>query len=150
MTDQISLVCSGIRTIGTPITGITTAFATPPANLETAELPALYPFTGAMSPDEEDSTSVTETRTYRVQVAVLPTGQGDPNTREALCRPLLEAVNAAYRIHFGLGNVVGVQNSRVVSDSGIVLLPEWGGKFIGFEVRLAVTTIRERIFAHGG
>lgn len=150
MTDQINLVCSGIQTIGAAVSGITTAWSTPPAGLETAELPALYAFTGAMAPDEEDSSSVTETRTFRVQVAVLPTGQGDPNTREALCRPLLEAVNAAFREHFGLGGVAGVQVVRVVSDSGIVLLPEWGGKFIGFEVRLAVMTIRERIWAHGG
>ncbi len=150
MTDQINLVCSGIQTIGTGITGITKAFATPPAGLETAELPALYAFTGAMTPDDEDSSFVTETRAFRVQVAVLPTGQGDPNTREAKCRPLLEAVNAAFRARFGLGGVEGVQTSRVVSDSGIVLLPEWGGKFIGFEVRLAVTMIRERHFAHGG
>lgn len=150
MTDQINLVCTGIQTIGTGITGITKAFATPPAGLETAELPALFAFTGGMTPTDEDSSSVTETRTYRVQVAVLPTGQGDPNTREEKCRPLLEAAVGAFREHFGLGGVEGVQHSQVLSDSGVVVLPEWGGKFIGFEIRLAVTTIRDRHFAHGG
>jgi hypothetical protein len=150
MSDQISLVCTGIQAIGAAVSGITKAFDVPPAGLDTAELPALYAFTGPMTPEEEDSSFVTETRIYRVQVAVLPTGQGDPNTREALCRPLIEATVAAYRSHYGLGGVAGVQTARVVSDTGVVLLPEWGGKFIGFEIRLAVTTIRDREYARGG
>jgi hypothetical protein len=148
---SIQLVCAGIQTIGAAVSGITMAFDVPPANLETAELPALFVFTGRASDDEEilGSDEVMETRTYRVQVAVLPTGQGDPNTRERLCRPLIEAVVQAFESHPSLGGVAGVQNAYPSGDSGVAILPEWGGKFIGFEVQLSVTTVRDRVLASG-
>jgi hypothetical protein len=148
MTDQVSLIHAGIAAVGATVTGVLKTYATPPVNLDI--VPALYAFTGGMVTDEEDGDSATETRVYRVQVAAIATGQGNPNTREALCRPIIESAIQEYREHFGLGGVVGVQTSKVVSDSGIVLLPEWGGKYIGFEIRLAVTTIRGVTFVHGG
>lgn len=145
MSDQITLVCDGIAAVG-KISGIQTAFAIPPAGLETAELAALYAFTGTATNDQQTLGAgfFQETRLYRVQVAVLPTGQGTPELRETRCRPLITGLNQALRDNPSLGGVAGVQKSLVVGDSGIVLLPEWGGKFIGFEIRLQVTTVGKR------
>lgn len=147
---MISTITEAIKTIGEGVTGIVTAFNPPPVNLNTGDLPALYTFTGNASySDELGPNRVVIRRTYRVQVAIIPTGQGDPNTRELLCQPLLDQVVDQYWQYPRLGRTARIRSARVVSDSGIVLLPEWGGKYIGFEIRLEVTTIEPRTIAKG-
>ncbi|MHB0922632.1 MAG: hypothetical protein ACYC3H_01535 [Bellilinea sp.] len=141
-------VCSGINVVGASAPGITRAFNPPPVSIETAHLPALYAFLGSANHNETayGPNMVLTTRTYRVQVAVIPTGQGNPNTRELQIRPLLQNVIEHYRKYPRLSRTNRVREARVVSDSGIVILPEWGGKFIGFEIRLAVTTLEPRAY----
>jgi len=140
-------VCAGIKTVGTLAPGIVTAFNPPPVAIETAHLPALYAFLGSASHSEEyGPNKVLTVRTFRVQVAVIPTGQGNPNTREMLVRPLLQNVIETYRKYPRLSKTAFVREAAVVSDTGIVILPEWGGKFIGFEIRLQVETIEPRTY----
>lgn len=147
---MIQTVTAAIKTIGEGATGIVAAFNPPPVSLNTADLPALYTFTGnARHSDELGPNKVVVMRVYRVQVAVIPIGQGDPNTRELLCQPLLDQVIEQYRKYPHLDKTARVRASRIVSDSGIVLLPEWGGKYIGFEIRLEVYTIEPRTYAQG-
>jgi len=43
--------------------------------------------------------------------------------------------------------VTGIERTLVLGDSGIVILPEWDGKFIGFEVRLQVAEVIARTYA---
>lgn len=146
MTDILSSICAGIVAIGGAASGITKAIDPPPAELNTADLPALWVFTGPAQilPNSPLAGYEYRRRTFRVQAAVLPTGQGSPATRETLCRPLLVAVSNALSNNPHLGGVDWVQDSKVASDSGIVILPEWGGKYIGFEVRLEVTYYEKR------
>jgi hypothetical protein len=147
MTDIITQICAALVQIGAGVTGITKTFDPPKAGMpSTAELPALWVFTGGTSDDYASlgNNMVYVPRQFRVQVAVTPTGQGDPNTRESLCRPLLMAVRAAFAHHSGL-SVNWVQDMRLLGDSGIVVLPEYGGAFIGFELRLTVGTIEKRV-----
>lgn len=141
-------VCAGIKTVGAGAPGVKTAFDPPPVNIETGFLPALYTFLGSANHNETayGPNTVMVTRTYRVQVAVIPTGQGNPNTRESQIRPLLQNVIEHYRKYPHLSRTNHVRDARVISDSGIVILPEWGGKFIGFEIRLAVTTLEPRTY----
>jgi hypothetical protein len=148
---MIEDICTALADIGGMATGIRTAFDPPPPNLESGALPALYVFTGGGIPDDKlpGSKLVQMTRTLRVQVAVLPTGMGDPKTRETQCRPLLDALYAAIWAHPRLNKLARVRSARVTSDSGIVLLPEWGMRFIGFEVRVEVITIEPRTIAKG-
>lgn len=147
-----------IAEIGTEIIGankLTTAFATAPEKLDTAELPALYTLTGAATNDESTFGENEEriTRMYRVQVAVIPTGQATPTIRETTCRELLELVSKQLSKHPFLKNTasstsnLGVEEAQVVGDSGIVILPEFGMNFVGFEIRLKVTYVQEREFA---
>lgn len=147
---MIETVTAAIKTVGEGATGIVTAYNPPPAELPSGDLPALYTFTGnARHSDELGPNRVVVARTYRVQVAVIPTGQGDPNTREMLCQPLLDQVIDQYRKYPRLGRTARIRSARIISDSGIVLLPEWGGKYIGFEIRLEVYTIEPRTYATG-
>ena len=148
---MISTLTAAIKAIGEQVTGIVTAFDPPPAGLNSADLPALFAFTGNASHGDTQygANKVLVTRIYRIQVAVIPSALGDPNTRETLCRPLLDATVDTFQMHPTLGKIARVRRSRVVSDSGIVLLPEWGGKYIGFEVRLEVETIEPRTYAKG-
>lgn len=148
---MIEQICSTLADIGREAAGICTVFDPPPPNLESGALPALYVFTGSATHNDAalGPNLVQVTRTLRVQVAVIPTGAGDPKTRESACRPLLDAVMAAYWKHPHLNQTARVRSARVVSDSGVVLLPEWGMRFIGFEVRVEVVTIEPRAIAKG-
>ena len=148
MSTIIEEVCAGIKTVGALAPGIVTAFNPPPVAVETAHMPALYAFLGSASHNETayGPNRVLTTRIYRVQVAVIPTGQGNPATRETQIRPLLQTTIEHYRKFPLLNRTAYVRNARVLSDSGIVILPEWGGKFIGFEIRLQVESIELRAY----
>jgi hypothetical protein len=123
-------------------------FNPPPPKIDTAELPAVYAVTGSATDDEDSAgdDQVRETRTYAVRVPVMPEGQGTAQEREKRCRPILQAVKAKLRQYPHLG-VAGVERARVIGDSGITLLPDWDGAFIGFEVRLQVVELIARTFA---
>jgi hypothetical protein len=147
-TTLLENICTAISTVGGGVTGITKAFDPAPANIDTQYLPALFAFTGPSTQDDEtlgDELVITR-RIFRVQVAVIPTGQGDPNTREVKCRPLLENTLKRFRSYQQLGKTAFVHLSRPLSDTGIVVLPEWGGKFIGFEIRLEVAYVEQSNF----
>lgn len=142
-------ICDALIAIGATVTGVTSAIDPPPANPTTAVLPLLYVFTGPATvlEDEHGETWDTLVRQFRLQVAVIPTGQGDPNTRETLVRPLIDAAVDKFRSYPQLNGLKFVERLRVVSDSGVAILPEYGGKFIGFEVRLEVQYIQRRALA---
>ncbi len=142
MTDMLSSICAKIALIGADISGINQSgvFDPPPANLNTADLPALFVWTGTASHDESilGENFVDTTRRFYLQVAVIPLGQGDPNTRETLVRPLLDSALTVFRQHTSLKGLEFVENVSVGSDSGVIILPEYGGKFIGFEIPIDV------------
>ncbi len=151
MTDSIDIdaVCEGIQTVSQTITGIGTCYATPPVTLETAQLPASYPLTGTaqyelMSGGEDGNY---ENRLYRVQFPVLPENQANAQLREERCRPLIQAAIKAFMGHPSLAGTRNVQEAVVLGDSGIVILPEYDGKYIGFELRVAVRFLISRSFA---
>ena len=148
---MIEAIFAKIQEIGAGVSGITTAYDPPPVELPSDMLPALYAFTGQASYNKSalGPKMLEVTREIRVQVAVIPTGQGDPNTREKDCRPLIDATVAAYQQHPELKKLARVREANVLSDSGVVLLPEWGMKYIGFEIRLQVVTTEPRSIAQG-
>lgn len=124
------------------------AFDPPPPDApDTADLPAVWVFTRqATYADSDHGTSLTETRQYVLQCAVMPVGQGAPLERELRCRPLLEALRAAVIAHSTYG-VPYVRKTTLTGDSGIVVLPDFNGANIGFELRLAVMSELPRQFA---
>ncbi len=141
--DPISVVCAGIQAVGSLAEGVVASYSQAPDTLETSLLPALYPLTGQARHDAEIQGEgfVQVTRTYNVQVAVQATGQGTPSEVEQDCRALISSVCMVFRRYPMLKDAPGVLRSMIVSDSGPALLTEWGGKYIGFEIRLEVTTI---------
>lgn len=143
--------CAAIQSIGAAVEGITKAFDPPPVNLVSADLPAQVVFTGQAQRDHAElgANLVVITRMFRVQVAVMPVGQGNPNKRESTIRPLLDRHIDAFEAHPTLGKLVGVREAEVAYDSGVVLLVEYGQKFIGYEIGLQVTTVERRTIAKG-
>lgn len=146
-TDQLNLISARLAEIGKSAAGVGMALDPPPPNPTTARLPLLYILNGSAQYNDTIADQVGTRRVFRVQVAVLPTGQGDPNTREKTCRPVLEAVVQKYQTYYRLHDLDFVERLRVVSDSGIVVLPEYGYKFIGFEIQIEVTYFAVRPFA---
>jgi len=128
---------------------IAKTFDPPPPKLDTAQLPAFYVFTGNATRIEDDYGNIEITRTYRMQVAFIPIGQGDPYTRETEGRALIDLVTETFSKYSSLGKVKNVQTISVLSDSGIVVLPEWGLRFIGFEVPLQVKYLLKKEYAVG-
>jgi len=151
MSDMITEICAHIAEISAEISGINAkgVFDPPPANLNTADLPAVFVWTGTATHNESvmGENFVETTRRFYLQVAVIPTGQGDPNTRETLVRPLLDSALAVLRKHVSLKGLEWVEKIMVGSDSGIIILPEYGGKFIGFEIPIDVIYFALRSYA---
>lgn len=129
--------------------GIVAATDPPPAAIETAQLPCLFVFTGEADYDWADVDQGWESRMYRVQVAVIPTTLATPETRETRCRPVLLAVRGVLASSPQLGQVRYVQSATVLGDSGIAILPEYDGKYVGFEVRLQVREVFSHTFSEG-
>lgn len=153
MTDQITLHRAAIKSIGQTITGLITVFDLAPEKLDSAELPALYPLTSQASYNQavKGESMVEVVRVYRVQVPVIPIGLANPQTRESMCQPLIESVVNKYQGYPTLNNCAFVRANgvSVLSDSGIVVLPEWGAKYVGFEIRLQVIYYVPRTYAAG-
>ena len=143
---SIEAVCASLAAIGETVTGIRYAFVKPPKALDTANLPALYPLVGRATDDDASVDYIVETRVYRVQVAILPFGQGTIEQIETLGRRLIPLVKAAFHARRSLENVPTVQAVRVVGDTGLVNLQSYDGKFIGFEVEVEVMEYDRRNF----
>lgn len=145
MTDvtTLGLISQGLINIVKAVPGITAGFFPAPPNIETAQLPAAFVFTGSNTYDAASDIS-NMVRIFRLQVACIPISQGDPFTRETKIPPLIQtcahAINAKRETH----NIDWVETIRVVTDSGIVILPEYGMKFIGFELQVEVKYIERR------
>lgn len=122
--------------------------ATPPAGLETAQLPGQYTLTGPATDDDASGgdDQVRETRNYIVRVPVLPVGQGTAVERETRVTPILIAVKDWLRRYPHLGTTY-VEQVRVVGDSGVVTLPDFDEAFIGFDIRVSVTELVPRTYA---
>jgi hypothetical protein len=140
-------VCASIKLIGQLVPGIGSALDPPPATLDTAKMPALFTWTGPATYRDLGDDWIEETRLYRVQVAVVKVGEATPDVREKRCRPLLDAARETFFKYPQLSQTLRVQEARPLGDSGIVVLPEYGGSHIGFELRLQVIEYFERSYA---
>lgn len=145
----IELVCAALKTIADGLSPVTVSageayelhgFNPPPPNApDTAKLPGVWAYTGQATYSEGGGADwLTEERTYALQCAVMPIGQGTPEEREKRCRPILAALRAAI-IRYSWLAVPYVQRVRLLGDSGIVVLPDFDGANIGFELRVGVT-----------
>jgi hypothetical protein len=143
-TSRIGTIGAGLISIILTIADIKTAQFPAPPNLDTASLPGAYILTGSNTYDLDAVEVTNMTRIFRVQVACLPTASGNPYERELIVPPLIEktatAINAK-RYNHGLAFV---ETIRVVTDSGIVILPEFGAKFIGFELQVEAKYFERR------
>lgn len=150
--EAIALIANGTQLLISGKTYTLKAFDPPPPKLDTPELPALYVLSG----NADDGTilgaqTIDELRTYRVQVAILTLGEGSAYNRETFCRPWIAKIKNLFHSHPGLraplSPTLFVHNSRVLSDTGVVVLPEFDGQFIGFEMRLQVEEVIPRTYA---
>jgi hypothetical protein len=112
----------------------------PLPTLDSVKLPNGYCLTGDAS--DEDMGDMggewLETRSYRVQVATSNFGEDEPNHREQVVRALLPVVKKALKDAARNINVLGVSEARVTGDSGPVIIGEYGGNYVGFQVTLSV------------
>jgi hypothetical protein len=150
MTDRIGVVTGAIKTI---FTGKTLTigsdvfrlipFDPPPPKLDTGDLPAVYTLTGPATFDHSTAggDNRRETRLYRVQFALLTQAEATPQLRETRCRPWLDLARALLDSYPTLNRLAFVESARAVRDTGIIILPEYGGAYLGFEIQVNVTMI---------
>jgi hypothetical protein len=149
---DLDAVCERIAALATDnLSGITAAFDPPPAQIDTAELPALYVLAGEASNDWETHGDYEglESRRFNVHVPIIARGQGNLIVAQERARPLLPQVKELYFARPTLGGLTGIWQSNVIGDTGVVILPTYGEKFIGFEVQLNVSVIIQRAYAAG-
>jgi hypothetical protein len=128
----------------------------PPPKIDRAELPCLYALTGSAQDDadQEGDDAAVELRTYRLQLAVLFKDTANAYTRETFVPPWIDEIKRIFRGRPGLRvtvneSTLGVMNTRVMGDSGPVILPEYDGQFIGAEIVVQVVRHIERTFFSG-
>lgn len=131
---SIATICAAIAAIGKTVSGIISADDPPPEKLDSAQMPALYVFTGPATYDTSTYGFHREVRQYRVRVAVAPDGQATAPFIEARVRTLIPLVSAAFIAAPSLNRATF--QATVVGDSGVIPLPEYGA--VGFELRLEV------------
>ncbi len=133
----IEQVCAAIVALAGAVTGIISAGDPPPEKLDSAEMPAVYVFTGSAAYDTARYSVTEETRQYRVRVAIAPDGAATPPYLEKRVRTLIPLMRTAF-VNAPTLNRVVLQCS-VLGDSGVIQLPEYGA--VGFEVRLEVLDV---------
>lgn len=133
----VNEICTAIVTVGGAVSGIVSAGDPPPEKIDSAEMPALYVFTGPSTYNTDMYAVVEETRQYRVRVAVAPEGQANPPLLESRVRTLIPLIRAAFVAVPTLNRVV--LRCSVLGDSGVIQLPEYNA--VGFEVRLEVLDV---------
>jgi hypothetical protein len=124
----------------------------PPENLDTAQLPCLWAFTGEGEYDFNQISAenvISLRRIWRIQVACLTTAEGTPFTRETRVRPILTKTRDHFAGYPTLNGAIGVRNALITGDSGVAILPEYEGRFIGFQIDLTVDYIVARLIAGG-
>ena len=155
----IANTCANLKTVLNGVTGVTSdsvtltvkAYDPPPASLDSVKFPACYVFTGdaAFETLEMGATEYTVTRQYEVHCAVLAEGNATPELREKHVRPLLETVRVKLLQYPSLMAQAELQEMKVISDSGIVILPEYGGVMIGFIINIQTLEIVTRTYGAG-
>ena len=121
---------------------ITAASDPPPEQLDTNSLPHAWVFCGEAEYDFSilgEPDQWLEIRTYRLQVAVLTLAMATPETREARIRAVLHPVALAMIQTDEFDHTDHVFDYSFLGDSGPAILPEYEGKFLGFEIRFQVT-----------
>lgn len=147
----ISDITARIVQIAGTVAGIKKVYDPGPPNLVSDDLVCTWVYTDpAQYLDfDDDENQIQTVRLFRIQTACLTIAQGDPYSRESTVRPLIDTMVRKFQGYSTLNNLPYVRSHRVVSDSGVVILPEYGGQFIGFEVRLSVEYLYERVYAPG-
>lgn len=115
----------------------------PPDMLDGVHLPACYVLTSGANDQTDNDDFYLETRVYRLQCPIVTKGDATARVRESRIRPLIRKIKELFSGYQSL-NLPSVRSVRVLGDSGIVMIPEYGAKFVGFEVRIEVTEIVTR------
>lgn len=159
MFNEIDPICQAIADIATAMAPIVIGgvsysmqgFAIQPPKMDTATVPALYPLTGPATNDwvSGGSDSDVETRQFQLHVPVLAKGLGVPGEPEQRCRPIIAAVRDTFASYPSLNGCDGVKQATVMGDSGVILLPDYEGTWMGFITRLQVSLFLRRTFAAG-
>ena len=143
-------VCDKLEVIGATISGVESAYSEPPLNLDTAKLPCFYPLMGAATYEELGGDFCTEERQYRCQVAIAPVAEAKPDLIEKRARVLVPLTRDALLKYAALNSLSDAPlQVTVSSDTGVRVLPEYGGTYIGFEFSITVQTVFARSYAAG-
>jgi hypothetical protein len=148
--ERIASIADGMTYAVGTVTYTVKAFDPPLAKApDTAQLPALYIYTrrGVYDWDYYGDNFGREVREYSIRLAVLPAAEATPELIEIRCRPALVAVRDRYASRPSLGNLAGVQSALITSDSGPIVLPEYGGVNIGIEFVMSVEEQFDRTFS---
>jgi hypothetical protein len=158
MTDLVGSVTEALKTLFTAQTVTIGSdvfrlipFDPPPPKLDTGDLVAQFAFTGSASFDFNTAGRgrVRETRIYRVQFAVLTVAEATPELRETRCRPWLNLARERLTACPTLNRLRFVESARILRDTGVVILPEYGQLYIGFEIQLSVVMDLPIVYARG-
>jgi hypothetical protein len=123
----------------------------PPPQIASADVPFVYvragPARHELVREGEDYRRVE--REYYVRCATTAKATGTPSQRETIGRAVLADLIATLVKYPKLNATVGVVRADVERDTGIVELPDFDNKWVGFEIRMRVVEQLARTYAAG-
>lgn len=112
----------------------------------TAQLPMMYPIASraVYDFDQYGDDEIDITREYQLYMLFDPSGQKTQELKEQACDAIIESIVDRMSSYPSLGNVAGIQDTRVVSDSGPI--PNLRENYWGAIITIRVQEIRSRSF----
>lgn len=138
---SLTTILDAIKAEADKIESIKTAFAYPPVKLDSAQLPSLYVIPGPAVYRNWTETKIVIQRDYNLRV---PVGTVTSSTPEARIREI-DPIITDVLVHFsGLSHMgqTDIFEMRVLNDTGIRVLSDYGAKFIGFVITIQIEQMK--------
>jgi len=153
---SIKLIRERIASLQLAIPGVKYAYSILPRGVvQSNQLPLFINFVrdGEYDHEELGDNDILHTRSFNMWLLVKPAAEGEEGESENLTEPWIETVVQYFMARPSLGNLIGVQDSYIVSDTGPKKMVWPGssasptGTYWGIEFRLKVIEFTQRTFA---
>ena len=132
---SVAAVTDALATLEKKITGVKAAYSLneTPQRLNVSALPTFINWPGAATFETATGIGI-ETRQYRCILFIDPIESPvEMRYKAATAEPLLAAARLAFLGVPGLASTTDVLSARLVSDSGLIVIADYGAQYLGSE-----------------
>lgn len=137
---SVLAVTDALATLEKTISGINAAYSLDetPQRLNVSSLPAFINWPGTATYETRTGLAI-ETRSYRCILYIAPLESPvEMRYKGATAEPLLAAARLVFLGSPGLASTTDVLSARLVGDSGLIIIEDYGGFYLGIEFTVQV------------